>query len=224
MEKKVFKQLGVVVFIVFCFNGFFAQQYDFNIEKPKIKLSITPNYKFLFRNAIHPISVKVNSDSLSYTIEFAGGEVNKTDTGTFITPLVEGEVLLNIKDANGRLLASKSYIVKPEPVLMLAGATTDTVLTDFILVSNRIYAKSKGWPPFRVKSFSLDFGGSISDVKGDKIPGPMKIRLFDLPNMTFVTYSDVRIELFKDVFVYLKPFRVSMLKTKTRDVTRFQLD
>ncbi len=187
-----------------------GQEHTFNLEKEKINFDVSPKYKSLFFNINHPIEITTDADSLRY--ELAGGEFITTDSGSFLKPLSDHEVILNVYDRENRLVFVKNYRVLPEIRPMLAGAYSDSALFDVHILSNRIIGKSRGIKPFRVKSFKVTTN-KRHEIQGDKLKGQAKIDATKFQDGRLVVFSDITIEIFKGIETRLEPFRVTYIRT-----------
>lgn len=227
------KNLLLIIFM-FCVNYFFAQtdkELEFNVIKPKVEITITPSYKYLYQNIYHPIKVVVHDSLHTYTIKLAGGTVNETDTGTFITPEARNEAMLNIyevRDGKEILVGSKKYPVLPEPKPYLRDKPTDNFLLDMLLVSGTL----EGVIIYDIKKLSLPVisftvvykeGNTFKsvDVIGNQIPVLNRKEIIKLTNGAMIYFKNIMIELMPGYEALMQSYRVSMEVIESKDVTKF---
>lgn len=208
------------------------KELEFNVVKPKVEITITPAYNYLYQNITHPIEIIIHDSLHQYIYKLAGGSVNITDTGTFITPAALDEAILNIyevKKGKEILVGSKKYNVLPEPKPYLRNKPTDNVLLDMLLVSGTlkgviIYKNKKFSIP--VKSFTLVYKGNGNNfnsinVIGDEIPVENRKEIMKLANGAMIYFENIIIELIPGYETLIQPYRVSMEVIESKDVTKF---
>ncbi|PCI98680.1 MAG: hypothetical protein COB15_05505 [Flavobacteriales bacterium] len=216
-------------------NALIAQtdkELEFNVVKPKVEIAITPTYNHLYQNIAHPIKIVVQDSLHTYIFKLAGGTINETDTGTFITPEARGEAILNIyeiRKGNEILVGSKKYLVLPEPLPYLRNKPTDNVLLDMLLVSGTLkgislYQKKKIVLP--VKSFTVVYKGEGNTFKsvnvlGNQIPVLNRKEIAKLSNGALIYFENIQIELMPDFEAQIQPYRVSMEVLESKGVTGF---
>ncbi|MCB9361350.1 MAG: hypothetical protein H6588_08615 [Flavobacteriales bacterium] len=226
-----------ILILVFSFGltSIFAQtnkELEFNVVKPKVEVAINPNYNYLYQNIAHPIQVVINDSLHTYKLKLAGGTVNETDTGTFITPEAKDEAILNIyevRKGSEILVGSKKYLVLPEPKPYLRNKPIDNVLLDMLLVSGElkgvvVYKRKKLTLP--VKSFTLVYKNDENtftsvNVMGNEIPVKNRKEILKLSNGAMVYFENIKIELMPDFEAQIQPYRVSMEVVESKDVTNF---
>jgi len=228
--------IGCILFSLLVWGNVSIAQTDkeleFNVVKPKVEITITPTYNYLYQNISHPIEVVVHDSLHQYVVKLAGGTVNETDTGTFITPEAKNEAILNvyeIKKGKEILVGSKKYLVLPEPKPYLRNKPTDNVLLDMLLVSGTlkgvvIYKRKKLSIP--VKSFTVVYKGEGNtfksvDVVGNEIPVPNRKEISKLANGAMIYFENIMIELMPGFEALIQPYRVSMEVIESKDVTNF---
>ncbi len=210
--------------MLIAFSGV-SQEHTFNIKKESQTIYINTQYASLFRNALHPFRYTLsNQDTAGYKLNLIGGEVIEKDSGLFLKPMAIPEVLLEIIDPEGNVVYTKQYPVRPEPQAMIAGARTDSVLLDMILLTNRIYAKSANLKPFRVKSFEVIYGDRIRKLKGDKLKGQARIDISNLPEGSLIEFRNIIIEVFDALELEIAPYFVTMNRVNPLKSTRLELN
>lgn len=231
MKKYIY-----LVCCVFFFVEAFSQtnkELEFNVVKPKVGVSVKPNYKFLFQNISHPIQISINDSINNYVIRLAGGTVNETDSGTFLIPEVGKEVILNIyvlKEGSEKLIRSKKYPVLPEPQAYLRNKPTDNFLLEIMLVSGKLtgvttYRGEK--IVLKVKSFTVvyrskDTGFKSVKVVGNNIPIPNREEISELSNGALIYFRDIMVELIPGYEAVIKPYRITMEAIDGSDATKFR--
>lgn len=224
-----------IIILLFCVNILFAQtgkELEFNVVKPKVDISITPAYNFLYQHLSHPVKIVVDDSLHQYVYKLAGGTINETDTGTFITPEAKNEAILNvyeIKKGKEILVGSKKYLVLPEPKPYLRNKPTDNVLLDILLVSGTL----KGVSEFErkkltlpVTSFTIEYQGEGSlfksvDVIGNEIPLPTRKDIMKLQNGAMIYFENIMIELMPGYETEIHSYRVSMEVKENSEVKSF---
>jgi len=210
-----------------------GKELEFNVVKPKVKIGVKPNYKFLFQNLSHPIQIIISDTINNYVTKLAGGTINETDSGTFIIPEIDKEVILNVYELNEEkketLIRSKKYHVLPEPEPYLRNKSTDNFLLEMLLVSGKL----KGVTNYKgkkiisdVKSFTVVYRSKVGfksvEVVGNNIPIVNREEISELPNGTLIYFEDIMIELIPGYETMIKPYRITMEVIDGRDVTKYR--
>ena len=222
----------ITILLLIYANTLFSQETNlvFNVVKPEVKIALSPSYNYLYKNIAHPINIEVEDTTMRYITKLAGGTINATDSGTFITPEISKEVILNVyqlKDGKEILVGSKKYYVLPEPKPYLRGKSTDNVLQDMLLVSGVLKGISiyKGKKlAVEVKSFTVVFKNerdAFTSVKvvGNQIPIPTRKEITKLADGSLIYFEDIMIELMPGNNVLIQPYRVTMQVIESKDVT-----
>jgi hypothetical protein len=221
---KYHKMRFLILFIFIFTSGCLLSQskeLEFKVIKPKVEITVSPSYNFLYQNISHPIKVEIKDTLHHYIVKLAGGTYTQTDTGTFITPEAKSEAILNlyeVKKGTEILVGSKRYIVLPEPKPYLRNKPTDNVLLDMLLVSGTLkgismYKQKKIVLP--VKSFTVVYKGNNDsfksvDVVGDQMPVPIRKEIGKLSNGAMIYFEKINVELFPGCNVLIQPYRVTM--------------
>ena len=226
------KNLLLVILIIIFSNSLFSQNKElvFNVVKSEVKIGLTPSYNYLYQNIAHPIKIEIEDTLHNYITKLAGGSINETDSGTFITPEANKEAILSVyevKKGKEVLVGSITYVVLPEPKPYLRGKPTDNVLQDMLLVSGKlkgvsIYNRKK--VASKVVSFTVVFknkANAFTSVKvlGNQIPVPTRKEITKIGNGALIYFEDIRIELLPDYSALIQPYRVTMEVIDGKDVT-----
>lgn len=234
MIKQISLKCILFSLLAWC-NVLIAQtdkELEFNVVKPKVEIAITPTYNYLYQNIAHPIKIEVQDSLHTYIFKLAGGTINETDTGTFITPEAKDEAILNVyevRKGNEILVGSKKYRVLPEPLPYLRNKPTDNVLLDMLLVSGTlkgVTTDNRKKLSLTVKSFTVVYKEDENsfksvDVVGNQIPVPIRKEITKLSNGAMIYFENIKIELMSDFEAQIQPYRVTMEVVESKDVTNF---
>lgn len=206
------------------------KELEFKVVKPKVEIALKPGYNFLYQNISHPIEIIISDSINKYTYKLAGGNINKTDSGTFITPEAKGEAILNIYEVkNGKelLIRSKKFAVLPEPLPYIRNKPTDNFMVDILLLSGKLssvvdYQGKKIL--LVVKSFTVVYKGKENSFKsvnivGDELPGTVCKEMVKLADGSLIYFENIMIELIPGYNAMIQPYRVTMQTTNSKDVT-----
>ena len=206
------------------------KELEFNVVKPKVEIALKPGYNFLYQNISHPIEIIISDSINKYTYKLAGGSINKTDSGTFITPEAKGEAILNVYEVKNKkeiLVGSKKFIVLPEPLPYIRNKPTDNFMSDILLLSGKLNAITtyNGKKILLVvKSFTVIYKGKENSFKsvnivGDELTKEVCKEMVKLPDGSLIYFENIMIELMPGYNAMIQPYRVTMQTTNSKDVT-----
>ncbi|TXB66187.1 hypothetical protein FRY74_06335 [Vicingus serpentipes] len=210
-----------------------AQEYEFNVERPKVEITTSPSYGYLYQNISHPINITVSDSNRNFRYELAGGEFLVTDTGSFLIPHAKNEANFNIYEqykGTERLVYSINYVVFDEVKAYLRGKPSDVAMLDVLLLSGKLEAVSKAKNKlltYDVKSFTLIYkdlksDGFISlDVEGNSIPITTRKIMVNLPDGSLIYYENIKVELENSITATIAPYRVTMQTMNAKGVQSF---
>jgi hypothetical protein len=233
MIKQVF--ISCILFSLLVWSNTIIAQtnkdLEFNVVKPKVEINITPAYNYLYQNISHPLNIVIHDSLHQYVIKLAGGTLNETDSGTFITPEVPDEAILNIyeiKKGKEILVGSKKYTVLPEPMPFIRNKPTDSFINDVLLLTGKLDAITtlKGKKiVVEVKSFTVTYIDESSnfkslDIIGNELTKEACKEMIKLTNGSLIYFENIMIELVTGYESIIQPYRVTMEVINSKDVIK----
>ncbi|UTW61535.1 hypothetical protein KFE98_16175 [bacterium SCSIO 12741] len=204
---------------------------EFKVERPKTPIVFDPEYRYLFQNVEHPMFFTVEDSTKNFTLEVLGGTLRKSGDTTWIRPLQNDTVWLQIFDSTAEgieLTAIRRFKVYPELKPYIQQVPSDSFLFDLQLVPNRIYAAAPNYKQrLRVTSFTVNYigpeGSRSVDVEGDMLPPEIRKELGSLNRDVFVRYTNIRVSFGRGLTARIANYNITLITTKGKKMREIKM-